>query len=92
MSIDWKKINVLHNDAKNSFHQMEGILQKAMRLTFPGRNYFNQSSEDAGDDKQKYIFDNTAQYAANVFVNSLSELLFPNLFNVEKVCKKSLID
>ena len=80
MSIDWKKINVLHNDAKNSFHQMEGILQKAMRLTFPGRNYFNQSSEDAGDDKQKYIFDNTAQYAANVFVNSLSELLFPNQF------------
>ena len=56
--VDWKQISVLHSDAVNRFNQMQRLLQEATRLTFPGRNYFYQYSEDACNDKQQYDFDN----------------------------------
>lgn len=77
---DWKAVKQLHDQADSNFGQMQKLLQECMRLTFPGRNFWYQSSPDAGNDKETYIFDNTAKFAANIFVSSLSELLFPKQF------------
>lgn len=78
--IDFKKINSLYKEGKNSFSQMSGILQEATRLTFSNREFFYEQSPDTGEDKERYIFDNTAQMAGNNFVDVIQENLFSDQF------------
>lgn len=97
MSVDWKLVDVRYTNAKNSFNNMQKLMEEAMRLSMPQRNFFYDKTRDGGDDKEQYIFDNTAKLASFNFVNTLRQALLPKNFfrfvpgdNVPKSQKNAL--